>query len=117
VVEIRDGKILSIGPVAPKVDDSATGATPEVLSFDSEHLSEVVQKFNRYNHRKLRVDPKIAPVRIGGSFASKDPEGFAVALERMLGIKHSSFHDASTDEDVIYLHGMGPSGSGLRSGK
>ena len=116
VVEIQDGKIQYIRQTTPKVDDSVPEA-PEVLSFDSEYLSEAAQKFNRYNRRKLRVDPKIAPVRIGGSFPSKDPEGFAAALERMLGIKHSDFHDSATGEDVIYLHGPVPSGSGLRPAK
>lgn len=102
--EIRDGEVRLVKPTPSRVD-ARVSWTSGVLSFDSEALAVVVEKFNRYNRRKLRVDSKIAQVHISGLFASNNPDGFAMAVEDMLGIKRSLIHDAQTDEDVIYLHG------------
>src|SRR5262249_44619804 len=58
------------------------------LMFQAEKLSDVVDDFNRYNLRKLRVtDPDIAGMRIGGTFQATDPERFAEGLGTAFGIK------------------------------
>jgi len=64
------------------------------LSFQGETLAEAVAEFNRYNHRKLRVeDPAIATLEIGGNFNALDVESFVQALA------HSFHVTAKTSDD------------------
>jgi hypothetical protein len=56
--------------------------------FYNATVKEVVQTFNRYNTEQLVVtDPAIARQRIGGTLDLNDPEQFAAALERLLGLR------------------------------
>lgn len=58
------------------------------IVFDQATLAEAVAEFNRYNERKLVVDdPEAAAVRIGGSFAPSNVDGFVRLLEQGFGLK------------------------------
>jgi ferric-dicitrate binding protein FerR (iron transport regulator) len=74
------------------------------LSFNGETLAQVAQQFNRYNHRKLFPDADITQVPIAGLYPSTDPDGFADALQGMLGIEHTLSRDPKTGEETIHLH-------------
>jgi transmembrane sensor len=54
------------------------------LFFNGETLAEAVGEFNRYNHRSLVItDPKIAGLRISGTFQARDPEGFMTSVKAL----------------------------------
>jgi transmembrane sensor len=68
------------------------------LSFQGETLKEAVAEFNRYNHRKLKVeDPSVAELEVGGNFQALDVESFVAALERSFNVA------ARTSEDGTIL--------------
>ncbi len=53
---------------------AATAWTQRQIVFQGALLTEVVEEFNRYNTRQMRIlDPSLARVRISGVFASTDP--------------------------------------------
>jgi transmembrane sensor len=108
VAEVRDGHVRLCEPTPSKLDTRLFW-TAGLMSFNNEPLSQVAQRFNRYNQRKLKVDGDIADLPIGGMFASNNPEGFAKALQRMAGIEHIIKRDPKTGEETIYLHGKSPS--------
>jgi transmembrane sensor len=73
------------------------------LVFQGEKLSDVVREINRYNLRQFEVaDPDIASLRIGGTFVATDPDGFAIALGKSLGIQ-SRAKEQPFGPDVIQL--------------
>lgn len=58
------------------------------IVFDQATLADAVAEFNRYNERKLVVnDPAVAAVRIGGSFAPSNVDGFVRLLEQGFGLQ------------------------------
>ncbi len=58
------------------------------LEFRGETLDFAVAEFNRYNRRHISLaDPRLAQLRIGGSFKSTDPDSFAAALASTFGLK------------------------------
>jgi transmembrane sensor len=76
------------------------------LAFKGETLDEVVAEFNRYNLTKLKIDdPDIARQRIGGTFSSRDPTGFAELLEHTFGIRHVLEGPDGSQPQVIHLSG------------
>lgn len=61
--------------------DGATSWTQRQLVFESASLAEVAEEFNRYNERKLVIDPSaLGALHISGVFSSTDP----VSLSRFL---------------------------------
>jgi transmembrane sensor len=53
------------------------------IVFDQTRLADAAAEFNRYNERRIVVaDPEIADIRIGGSFAPANVDGFARLLEQ-----------------------------------
>jgi transmembrane sensor len=51
-------------------------------------LADAITEFNRYNSRQLVLgEPKLATLRVGGSFTTTDPTAFLGALERIFGIQ------------------------------
>jgi transmembrane sensor len=51
-------------------------------------LADAITEFNRYNSRQLVLgEPKLATLRVGGSFTATDPTAFLAALERIFGIQ------------------------------
>lgn len=58
------------------------------IVFDQTTLGEAADEFNRYNKRKLVVsDPEVAALRIGGSFAPSNVDGFVRLLEQGFGLQ------------------------------
>jgi transmembrane sensor len=84
VASIRDGRVStrSVQNVADKLSWSRG-----LLVFEGDTLGEAVAEFNRYNRIHLSVaDAELAQQRIGGRFSPTAPKGFALALERTLGV-------------------------------
>lgn len=50
------------------------------IEFDGDPLIEVASQFNRYNHRRLEIDPGIAALKVGGNFRATDLDGFLRAM-------------------------------------
>jgi transmembrane sensor len=58
------------------------------IEFDDERLADAVEEYNRYLSRKIVIDdPRLADLRIGGRFASADPESFFHALALGLDVR------------------------------
>ncbi len=74
------------------------------LGFADDRLDEVVEQFNRYNWRKLRIgDPRIATLRVGGWFRSTDIDEFVSDLSLLFGIRAVSVVDPRSREQFIEL--------------
>lgn len=72
------------------------------LFFNGETLAEAVSEFNRYNHRMLVIaDPKMAGLRISGTFSATDPEGFVTTVRALPAARDS-------DAGAIRLDGKEP---------
>ncbi len=73
--------------------------TQGMLIFSGETLAEAVAEFNRYNRRQLVIDDRaIARRTIGGQFKATNPEGFASALEKIVGVDARVHEDNSGGE-------------------
>lgn len=85
--------VTSSAIAAPKPANtaSATAWTRQKLVFESATLSEAAEEFNRFNSRKLVVDPEgLEDFRINGAFAALDPVSltrFVRFLKRQPGIE------------------------------
>jgi transmembrane sensor len=74
------------------------------LSFNGQTLIEVTDEFNRYNRKHLVVaDASIADRKIGGVFRSNEPESFASALQKFVGVHAEEQAPGSADTAVIRL--------------
>jgi transmembrane sensor len=64
----------------------ATAWTKRQLVFDSASLTEVAEEFNRYNERKLVIDPSVlGNLHISGVFSSTDPASLVRFLRQRPG--------------------------------
>jgi transmembrane sensor len=74
------------------------------LAFSGEKLADVVQEFNRYNWRKLRIgDPEIAGMQVGGRFRSTNVDELVSVLTRLFGIRVVASVDPRSHEQVLEL--------------
>ena len=65
---------------------SATAWTKRQLVFDSASLAEVAEEFNRYNERKLVIDPSVlGKFHVSGVFSSTDPASLIRFLRQRPG--------------------------------
>jgi transmembrane sensor len=55
------------------------------IALDGETLSDAAAEFNRYNKRKLLIDPILSEKRLVGWFHTNEPETFARAAATTLG--------------------------------
>jgi transmembrane sensor len=55
------------------------------IALDGETLDDAVAEFNRYNERKLTVDPALGGKRLVGWFHTDEPEAFARAVATKWG--------------------------------
>ncbi|WKL56066.1 FecR domain-containing protein [Asticcacaulis sp. ZE23SCel15] len=60
------------------------------IIMDGEPLLQAVQRFNRFNKRTLRIDPRIADLKVVGNFKAQDPEGFAEAISAAFDLRVQS---------------------------
>ena len=66
----------------------ATAWTQRQLVFDSASLSDVAAEFNRYNERKLVIDPSaLGALHISGVFSSTDPTSLIRFLRDRPGLR------------------------------
>lgn len=58
------------------------------IVFDQTTLAQAAAEFNRYNRRKLIViDPRVAAITMGGSFAPTNVDGFVRLLEQGFALR------------------------------
>jgi transmembrane sensor len=55
------------------------------IALDGETLADAAAEFNRYNERKLTIDPALSNERLVGWFHTNEPENFAQAVVTALG--------------------------------
>jgi transmembrane sensor len=66
----------------------ATAWTQRQLVFDSASLTEVAEEFNRYNERKLVIDPSaLGSLHVSGVFSSTDPASIIRFLRDRPGLR------------------------------
>ena len=66
----------------------ATSWTQRQLVFDSSSLADVAEEFNRYNERKLVIDPSaLETLHISGVFSSTDPASLIRFLRDRPGLR------------------------------
>lgn len=103
VATVRNGRVETTTTIHLADITGKLAWTEGRLVFQGEKLSDVVQEINRYNLRQFEVaDPDIASLRIGGTFVATDPDGFAKALDKSLGIQ-SRAQEQPFGHDVIQL--------------
>ena len=69
------------------------------LVFSGETLLEVVEEFNRYNHRQLVIaDSAIAGRKISGAFKATNPDQFATGVQKVFAIEARVYEDPSGSE-------------------
>jgi transmembrane sensor len=67
---------------------SATSWTQRQLIFEAASLADVAEEFNRYNERKLRIDPSVlGALHISGVFSSTDPASLSRFLQERPGLR------------------------------
>lgn len=76
--------------------DAATRWLQQELIFTDEPLSSVVEEFNRYSRKRIRVDdPMLAQFKINAVFRTMNPRSLLLYLERSEGIQVSE-----TDSEI-----------------
>jgi transmembrane sensor len=81
---------------AAQIDRTLAWRSGEI-ALDGETLAAAAAEFNRYNTRRLTVDPSLADKRLVGWFHTNEPETFARAAAATLGISMTA------DDDEIHL--------------
>jgi transmembrane sensor len=87
-----------VAALSPQALDEALAWREGRVAFSGTPLREAVDRFNRYNRRKLVLSsPELAGVAIVGWFKLNDPEGFARAVAIGLPAR------TSTDGESIFI--------------
>lgn len=87
------GEQITVTPKAARRTPSpdlagATAWTQRQLIFDSASLSDVADEFNRYNERKLVLDPSVlGSLHVSGVFSSTDPASLIRFLRDRPGLR------------------------------
>lgn len=87
-------RAATVPPPPPQVQEVTPAEVERALSWQGMRLeffemplTDVVASFNRYNHRKVRVeDPEIAGLLIGGNFRADNVDAFVRLLDSGFGI-------------------------------
>jgi transmembrane sensor len=96
--------VVGLGSItAQPLDEDALMRRTEwregVIDLRGETLGQAVEEFNRYRTSKLVVgDPKLASVRVGGTFATGESDKFVEALKAGFNVKA-----VEGDGGVVYL--------------
>ncbi|HWE45690.1 MAG TPA: FecR family protein [Caulobacteraceae bacterium] len=96
--------VVGLGSIAAQpLDEDALKRRTEwregVIDLRGETLGQAVEEFNRYRTRKLVVgDPKLAVVRVGGTFETGESDKFVEALKAGFNVKV-----VEGDGGVVYL--------------
>jgi transmembrane sensor len=103
------GAAVSITPADTVVENIGSTAVKQRLAWTDGNidfdgtLGDAVTEFNRYNKRRLEVDPSVAGRRIQGIFKTTDPDGFADEVKNKLGIPWTSTASAPSNDGVIRI--------------
>lgn len=105
LVKLRPANRVATVPPPPQVQEVTPAEIDRALSWQGMRLefvemplNDVVAAFNRYNHRKLRIeDPALAEILIGGNFRADNVDAFVRLLDSGLGIQ------AEPSGDVLLL--------------
>lgn len=82
---VRSGARPQLSPVRT---GDAMGWAQSLINFDNQTLAEVANELNRHPGEELLVrDPRLAGLRITGSFRTGDPERFGHALEQIYPVR------------------------------
>lgn len=84
---VARGASTIVEAAAPERVEDQLGWRQGVLNFDRMTLGEAAAEFNRYNARKLIVDPAVGDIRIGGTFKTDNVDGFAELLRDAYGLE------------------------------
>lgn len=84
---IARGAATIVEPASPEKVADQLGWRKGVLNFDRMTLGQAAAEFNRYNERKLVVDPAVADTRIGGTFKADNIDDFASLLRDAYGLR------------------------------
>jgi transmembrane sensor len=80
---------IELFELKPGEAERHTAWTQGELKFAGESLDDAVNEFNRYNEQKLRIDdPSIRQRAVAGTYAARDPEGFATMIETSIDVEH-----------------------------
>jgi len=74
----------NIVAAATQIDRKLAWRDGEIV-LDGETLADAAAEFNRYNDRKLTIDPALTDQRLVGWFHTNEPETFAQAVVTALG--------------------------------
>ncbi len=62
-----------------------------MIVLDDDRLDAALAEYNRYLPRRIAIgDPRLASLRLGGSFSTKDPADFLAALQATFAIRVAS---------------------------
>jgi transmembrane sensor len=87
---------MSVSRVEPQIVARRMAWTSGRLEFRGETLADAVAEFNRYNRRQIRLaEPTLAALRVGGSFASTDPDSFVDALASAFDLHADNQNDGA----------------------
>jgi transmembrane sensor len=87
---------MSVSRVEPQLVARRMAWTSGRLEFRGETLADAVAEFNRYNRRQIRLaEPTLAALRVGGSFASTDPDSFVDALASAFDLHADNQNDGA----------------------
>ena len=91
-----DGDVLVQNRTVPQAEE-ALSWRQGYLTFHETTLAEATEEFNRYNKHKLSVgDPRLASLRISGSFRPTNYEAFVRLLEDGFSIHATSRQETTT---------------------
>jgi transmembrane sensor len=84
---IAEGASLRMESRAAETVSTELSWRQGLLTFDHTTLAAAVQEFNRYNRKRLVVEPSAADIRIGGSFEAANIDGFTQLLQDGFGLQ------------------------------
>ncbi len=104
-----DGGRLAVVEMSRSRIEAHEAWRDNMLVFDETPLREIVDEFNRYNHRKLEiVDVAVGDMPMGGRYRPRDVEGFLEQLSKMLEIRVGEKRSAFGDVVALRIHAARP---------
>ncbi|KQM61907.1 MULTISPECIES: FecR family protein [unclassified Sphingomonas] len=94
-VAIAQGASMLIGTRPPEAIEAGLAWREGMLALDRQTLGEAVEEFNRYNVLPIVIDdPRVAAIRIGGTFQASNANAFVRLLHDAYGLRVTRQADA-----------------------